>query len=160
MRCSHPHPHATGTLPESLGNLAGAVALYFGNSWLHGTLPAGIGKLTNLEHLEIGNPAWARPGGLSSISVDFSNLTRLQVLDLHANIIEGPIPVGLARLTQLYTLSLNQNYLNGGIPASLAALTSLVSCLVAGTGSSRTFSARVCSTLTRRALCFAGSPES
>ncbi|KAL0436840.1 UNVERIFIED_CONTAM: hypothetical protein Sradi_0391900 [Sesamum radiatum] len=63
--------------------------------------------------------------GLSGILPDFSSMDVLQIIDLHNNSLQGPIPDFLGRLPQLKTLNLANNQFNGSIPASLSNRTGL-----------------------------------
>ncbi|KAK4408557.1 putative LRR receptor-like serine/threonine-protein kinase [Sesamum angolense] len=63
--------------------------------------------------------------GLSGILPDFSTMDALQIIDLHNNSLQGPIPDFLGTLPQLKTLNLANNQFNGSMPASLSNKTGL-----------------------------------
>ncbi|KAL0370035.1 UNVERIFIED_CONTAM: hypothetical protein Sangu_0321600 [Sesamum angustifolium] len=63
--------------------------------------------------------------GLSGILPDFSSMDALQIIDMHNNSLQGPIPDFLGTLPQLKTLNLANNQFNGSIPASLSNKTGL-----------------------------------
>ena len=84
-----------------------------------GTLPAALGNLDRLEHLNLcGNP-------LSGTIPDLSNLTDLQILYLVRNQLSGTLPDSLGNLASLQELNLPGNQFTGAIPDSLGNLAHL-----------------------------------
>jgi len=58
--------------------------------------------------------------------------TRLRVLDLHTNELEGPIPATIGNLVELVELQLQDNMLEGALPAELSMLNNLRSFYLSG----------------------------
>ena len=77
-------------------------------------MPAEIGNLTNLQHLDFSN---AKVAG--TIPKEIGLLTNLSYLDMSSNNLIGAVPSDLSGLTSLYTLMLDSNYLSGTINCSL-----------------------------------------
>ena len=84
---------------------------------LRGPIPAELGNLTKLEHLDL-----ARNALTGSIPPELGNLTELW---LQGNLLSGPIPRGLGELANLTTLFLSGNHLSGPIPPELGNLANL-----------------------------------
>ncbi|CAA0842058.1 Somatic embryogenesis receptor kinase 1 [Striga hermonthica] len=91
-----------------------------GNAGLSGQLVGDLGKLKNLQYLELYSNNITGP-----IPSDIGNLTNLVSLDLYLNSFTGPIPDTLGKLSKLRFLRLNNNSLTGSIPTSLTNVTSL-----------------------------------
>ena len=87
---------------------------------LTGTIPAEIGALDGLTHLDLWDNLIC--GHLPS---EIGRLTSLIGLDLRDNRLEGPIPAELGTLSVLTDLNLDDNNFTGEIPSTLANLTSL-----------------------------------
>ena len=87
---------------------------------LAGTLSPGLGRLTELVSLGLGDNALSGP-----IPAELGELTDLAVLNLSRNRLSGPIPPELGRLANLVQLSLYENDLTGPIPAELGRLSNL-----------------------------------
>ena len=110
----------TGTIPAELGKLTNLDRLSLSGNGLTGTIPAELGKLTNLDEL------WLPGNGLTgTIPAELGKLTNLRQLHLSSNQMTGAIPVELGILTNLQQLSLNRNQLTGTIPPELGKLTNL-----------------------------------
>ena len=88
---------------------------------LGGTVPAGLGSLSNLRFLKM----W-RLGLTGSIPAALGNLSNLEEFRLDQNELTGSIPTGLGSLTNLRYMSLSINQLSGGIPSDFGSLSSLV----------------------------------
>jgi len=88
-------------------------------SWnrLSGSIPTGLGNLTQLEWLDLSGNALS-----GSIPSQLGNLTQLYYLNLGTNALTGSIPAGLGNLTQLTALVLSTNALTGSIPPELGNL--------------------------------------
>ena len=106
-----------------------------GNNKLGGSIPAGLGDLTNLTRLDLAynnltGPIPSTLSNLTSLNLSGnnltgsipSNLTKLTTLDLGSNRLTGPIPTNLTKLT---SLKLGNNRLTGSIPTNLTKLTTL-----------------------------------
>nr|CDM85558.1 unnamed protein product [Triticum aestivum] len=113
--------------------------IMFGNG-LHGTIPAGIGNLTSLVVLDLGeNPYLREIGNLTSLealginSVTLTGsipptigmLTKLRSLGLWNNNLTGSIPLEIGNMTELNTISLHSNYLEGQLPGAISHLRKL-----------------------------------
>ncbi|CAO2141808.1 unnamed protein product [Urochloa humidicola] len=88
-----------------------------GNAGLSGPLVPDLGRLRNLQYLEL----YAnRLNG--TIPKTLGNLTKLISLDLYKNKLTGAIPATLGAIRTLRFLRLYENHLTGPIPASLGNL--------------------------------------
>ena len=109
----------SGTLPPSLGN---AITLKrvllnkqsLGNSSFGGTIPKEIGKLKNLQILDIRDNNFS-----GSIPPELGSLSNLEVMYLSTNKLIGSIPREFGMLRNMTLLHLYQNELTGPIPAEL-----------------------------------------
>ena len=108
-----------GVYVDSRGRVVGLEL--FANR-LNGTIPAELGKLTELRRLVIAR----NYGGLTGpIPAELGNLANLERMYLYSNGLEGAIPPELGSLPSLETLSLLSNNLEGEIPRELGNLASL-----------------------------------
>ena len=108
-------------------NSSGRVTRLSLNSRLGGTIPASLGQLDALTHLEfrglryvsnVEQEDWVSMTG--SIPAELGNLSNLTFLNLSRNNLTGSIPAELGNLSQLRHLHLSQNRtLSGGIPSEL-----------------------------------------
>ena len=106
-----------GVYTNWLGNV---IELRLDENNLSGAIPAEIGQLESLEHLNLrGNQL------TGSIPLEIGNLKRLSTLILTLNSIRGTIPPSIGELTELSTLHLNANNLSGEIPDELGNLAAL-----------------------------------
>ncbi len=87
---------------------------------LAGSLPPALGRLTQLEVLDLAGNELTGP-----IPEDLGQLGQLRELYLNANKLTGPIPAALGQLAQLQYLRLNNNQLTGSIPLELGQDTQL-----------------------------------
>jgi Leucine-rich repeat (LRR) protein len=113
VSCNDANSHVTG--------------LYFYQNNLAGTLPASLGNLTELEHLDL--DGWNEANFFSPLTGDIpkelGNLSKLQSLVLSYNRLTGAIPTELGNLTNLTYLRLGSNQLTGSIPPELGNLSNL-----------------------------------
>jgi len=94
--------------------------LSIGVNNLNGTLPAELGNLTYLKHLDLtGNKL------KGNIPAQLGNLTNLTLLDLYENQLSGNIPSELGNLVKLNDLLLSNNQLTGSIPREIGNLSNL-----------------------------------
>ncbi|RVW27811.1 putative LRR receptor-like serine/threonine-protein kinase [Vitis vinifera] len=98
-----------GTLPNSLGNLPIALESFTAYACqFRGTIPTGIGNLTNLIWLDLGANDLT-----GSIPTTLGRLQKLQRLHIAGNRIRGSIPNDLCHLKNLGYLGLSSNKLSG-----------------------------------------------
>ncbi|MYC31134.1 MAG: hypothetical protein F4X65_13770 [Chloroflexi bacterium] len=110
-----------GTIPAALGNLSKLEHLDLNtNGTLTGSIPASLGNLSNLEYLDLSYNELTGP-----LPPSLGNLSKLEFWRLTSNKLTGPIPSSLGNLSKLERLELPVNRLTGSIPASLGNLSSL-----------------------------------
>ena len=109
-----------GSIPAEMGDLASLNHLDLTGNLIYGPIPPEMGRLQSLNHLELG-----QNGLKGSIPVELSALQNLDDLNLAANRLDGPIPPELGQLANLSILHLGLNELSGPIPPELAGLASL-----------------------------------
>ena len=112
----------SGTIPDSLGDLASLWSLSLWGNQLSGSIPDSLGRLTSLYYLYLSSNQLS-----GSIPDSLGDLANLWHLSLWGNQLSGSIPDRLGNLTNLRQLSLSRNQLTGGIPASLGDLTQMTS---------------------------------
>ncbi|CAN4076058.1 unnamed protein product [Withania somnifera] len=89
---------------------------------ISGTIPPGIGKLTNLFYLDLAMNQFS-----GTIPPQIGSLTKfLTKLDLSVNVLNGSIPITLGNLNNLSYLYLCENHLSGSIPAEIGKLVNLI----------------------------------
>ena len=94
--------------------------LGLGDNQLTGPIPPELGRLTNLERLQLFENQLSGP-----IPPELGQLTNLVTLNLFDTRLSGPIPPELGQLTRLTSLWLTGNQLSGPIPVELGDLTEL-----------------------------------
>jgi len=109
-----------GQIPAAIGNLTRLTHLEISTNSLNGSMPPGIGDLTNLVRLSLLNNQLS-----GSIPTELGNLSNLQGLELQGNLLTGQIPRQLGNLSNLTTIYLYDNQLSGSIPGTLGRLTRL-----------------------------------
>lgn len=115
----------SSSIPESVGNLASLEELALAHNQLSGSIPASLGNLNILRQIHLYN------NNLSgSIPASLGNLPSLRGLYLHSNALSGTIPDSLGNIATLEELDLADNQLGGGIPDSLGSLARLQTLLV------------------------------
>ncbi|TVU32575.1 hypothetical protein EJB05_24309, partial [Eragrostis curvula] len=113
----------SGSVPASIGNLTELRHLDLSNSnQLSGYIPSALGMLSKLEILDLHNSNFSGP-----VPSSLGNLARLNYMDLSCNRLSGHVPYELGRLHNLTKLSLRYNGINGSIPASIGNITGLQS---------------------------------
>lgn len=109
-----------GTIPEGIGNLTELINLELAGNYLSGEIPPGISKLSKLWQLEL-----YENGLTGKLPAGFRNLTKLEYFDASGNYLEGGLSeVGF--LTNLVSLQLFENQFSGEVPAELGDLKRLV----------------------------------
>ena len=99
---------------------ASVISLYLQGNQISGAIPAELGQLGQLQHLDLSNN---RLGG--AIPAELGQLSQLQRLILYGNQIGGVIPTELGQLSQLIYLYLGGNQIGGAIPSELGQLSQL-----------------------------------
>ena len=117
----------TGTIPAGLGSLSNLTSLILYDNQLSGEIPASLSNLSNLRGLTLYDNQLS-----GEIPASLSNLSELRELILHTNRLSGEIPATLGNLSDLEILALSYNRLSGEIPASLGDLANLQSAHFAG----------------------------
>ena len=122
----------TGRIPPTIGNLGKLTELSLRWHAMSGEIPSELGRLTNLEVLNLGmnidtlaEPKRSKTGFSGQIPPELGNLTNLRTLDLAENLLTGEIPQQLGNLVNLRFLALSKNRLTGAIPEELGNLVNL-----------------------------------
>ncbi|MED6173943.1 hypothetical protein PIB30_064457 [Stylosanthes scabra] len=111
----------SGSIPLSLSHMSNLICMNLSTNQLIGDLPTTL--FTNLTKLETLDLSLNRFSGL--IPQEIGNLTNLLTLDLSLNKMVGPIPDQIGYLNRLTSLNLNSNSINGSIPSSIGLLNHL-----------------------------------
>ncbi|OEL21004.1 Somatic embryogenesis receptor kinase 2 [Dichanthelium oligosanthes] len=90
------------------------------NMRLSGPLPAELGKLKQLQYMQLNTNNLQGP-----IPSEYGNLKNLVSMDLYSNDISGHLPRTLGNLKSLKFLRIDHNRLTGPIPRELAGLANL-----------------------------------
>ena len=126
-----PNRRFPGTIPAEIGRLRALQHLQLTGqrrvSGFQGSIPPEIGDLAELRVLDLGGNSLS-----GTIPQELARLTNLEVLDLGGNRLTGVIPSELARLVNLKRLNLGGNRLSGGIPRELSELTELRTLVLSG----------------------------
>ena len=109
-----------GSISAEVGKLTELENLDLSYNSLSGSIPTAIGKLTKLGELELGNNSLT-----GRIPNDIGKLTNLERLQLRRNSLSGSIPSAIGKLTNLEYLNLSRNSLTGRIPTDIGKLTNL-----------------------------------
>ena len=110
----------SGSIPSGIGNLSDLQTLYLQNNNLSGSIPSSIGNLSKLETLHLHSNQLS-----GNIPIEIGNLTNLIELHLHNNQLSGSIPSSIGNLSKLETLHLDNNQLTGNIPTMIENLDNL-----------------------------------
>ena len=117
----------TGTIPAGLGTLSNLTSLILYDNQLNGQIPESLGSLSNLEDLTLYNNQLS-----GQIPASLGKLSKLMGLTLHKNRLSGEIPEELGNLSNLVHLVLSDNRLSGEIPAAFGHLANLQAVHFAG----------------------------
>ena len=110
----------TGSIPAELGKLSQLRSLWLDDNQLSGNIPTELGNLSQLTYLDLsGNQL------TGNILAELGNLPQLTSLYLGSNQLTGNIPAELGNLSLLTGFRLNGNQLTGNIPAELGKLSQL-----------------------------------
>uniref|UniRef100_A0A7N2MVK8 Protein kinase domain-containing protein n=1 Tax=Quercus lobata TaxID=97700 RepID=A0A7N2MVK8_QUELO len=111
----------SGTLPNFIGNFSTSLEEFVAfNCNIIGTIPTGIGNLSNLMTLNLDDNKLVGP-----IPTTIGGMRKLQGLNLQHNRLKGIIPNDICHLRNLVELHLNQNELLGAIPTCWGNLSKL-----------------------------------
>jgi len=110
------------TIPAELGRLTNLTYLNLGDNWLGGSIPPEIWNLVKLEYLDFYYNYLT-----GSIPAELGNLVKLEYLSLACQSLSGSIPSSLGNLRNLQGLSIWGNKFTGSIPPELGNLVSLQS---------------------------------
>ncbi len=113
-----------------------------GNNML-GSLPAEIGNLTSLTHLNLGQSGNSTNVLSGAIPTSIGNLTNLQVLYLSVKQLSGLLPASIGNLASLRHLDLGDNQFTGNIPSSWFNLTQLETLILSKNSLSGTLSPQI-----------------
>ncbi|KAG5235253.1 receptor protein [Salix suchowensis] len=109
-------------VPSSFMNLSSSLtSLQLRSCGLQGELPFSLGKLKQLEYLDLGSNNFIGP-----FPDVFANHTRLAWLDLSFNSFQSPLPFSLGNQKQLSHLLLSSNEFTGQILNQFSNLTQLI----------------------------------
>ncbi len=110
----------TGTLTDSIGDLAELTFLGLLDNHITDTIPAEIGNLTKLRTVILSGNQFT-----GKIPATISNCTSLRGFFAKSNQLEGPLPPELGGCVSLVNLYLDSNQIDGNIPPELGQLGSL-----------------------------------
>ena len=109
-----------GTIPEGLGQLTELRWLHLQENRLTGSIPPELGDLAHLEQLRLGINRLT-----GTVPIELGELAELRKLDLQKNQLTGSIPPELGDLVQLEELTLGHNQLTGSVPIEIGELPNL-----------------------------------
>lgn len=107
----------SGVIPAELGKLSNLEVLELDSNLLTGAIPSTLAQLSNLTRLGLSDNYLA-----GDIPPELGQLVRLRELHLHDNKLTGEVPPTLGQLSNLRWLSLDFNQLSGEIPSELEQL--------------------------------------
>ena len=116
-----------GSLPAELGKMSDLQALFLSDNNLAGSIPPEFGNLLNLDSLGL-----ASSNLTGNIPPELGNLSNLKWLSLSENNFTGNIPPELGNLSNLKWLWMQKVGLSGKIPAELGKLSNLESIVLSG----------------------------
>ncbi len=111
----------TGTLPASLGTMQSLTHLDLFRNNLTGTIPPELGNLSNMQYMDLNHNQFS-----GIIPIELCNLSNLRRLNLSSNQLTGTIPACLGNLSLMTNISLGANQLSGSIPSELGNLSKLL----------------------------------
>ena len=122
------HNNLEGSIPDELSLLNDNLELLWlsGNA-IGGTLPAWIGKATNLQSLSLFDTSLS-----GTIPDSIYGLSKLWSLRLYGSQFQGPISTKIGNLSKLQWLWIHGNHFTGSIPSELGSLKDLEALTVHG----------------------------
>ncbi|CBI20272.3 unnamed protein product, partial [Vitis vinifera] len=126
---SIPGNNFSGHLSRKLSKLHSLKALVIFGNRFRGPIPNVFGNLTQLEILIAHSNSFYGNDLRGPVPESFANLkylSKLQVLDLSWNHLDGSIPPWIGEMENLFYLDFSNNSLTGRIPKSLTELKSLI----------------------------------
>eukprot|EP00253_Pinus_taeda_P030460 PITA_30460 len=117
----------SGTIPASLFNCTNLQLVDINDNQLCGMVPMELGKLTQLQILDLGANQLVS-GSSTSIPIltVLTNCSNLNFIDLSSNRLTGRLPFSIGRLSrEIYSLNLSENALYGEIPPHIGNLSGL-----------------------------------
>ncbi|KAF8012298.1 hypothetical protein BT93_I0439 [Corymbia citriodora subsp. variegata] len=116
----------SGQVPHSLPNATGLEDLFLTSNSFTGKVPANLGNLRNLTMVSLSNNQLQTGFDSLHFLTQFTNCTKLEVLDFGHNKFKGKIPASIANLTNtLQSLFLGSNQITGNIPPEIEKLNGL-----------------------------------
>uniref|UniRef100_A0ACD5XP32 Uncharacterized protein n=1 Tax=Avena sativa TaxID=4498 RepID=A0ACD5XP32_AVESA len=97
----------SGLIPQSLGKLVRLKEMRLFTNQLFGNLPSALSNLTNLVIVELDD------NHLTGHLLDFCKGKKLEVLLIHTNNLDGPVPKGLRDCSSLRSLGISGNKIEG-----------------------------------------------
>ncbi|KZV51083.1 putative LRR receptor-like serine/threonine-protein kinase [Dorcoceras hygrometricum] len=114
--------HFGGILPENLAHLRRLTLIRLTDNNFQGEVPSLFSFLPRLGHLHLRNNKFT---GLNFFLRSISNETKLEILDMSLNALEGKIPMSIGNLHNLRGLDMDDNHLSGPIPSSIGNMSRL-----------------------------------
>ncbi|KAH7424346.1 hypothetical protein KP509_11G003600 [Ceratopteris richardii] len=113
--------HLHGTLNAGLSRLSFLQVLILNNNDFFGSIPSSFGGFRRLERLCLAE----NPSLSGSIPEAFRGLKNLQLMDLYGNSLSGPLPSSFGMMSSLRNIHLYGNKISGPIPPSFGLLSNL-----------------------------------
>ncbi|MEK6372465.1 MAG: fibronectin type III domain-containing protein [Acidobacteriota bacterium] len=110
----------SGSIPAGIGVLTNVIDARFSNNAFTGPLPHEIGNLTNAEYVVFANNLLE-----GTIPAEIGNLKKVYSLELYGNRFTGTIPPQIGDMSGLQFLGLSFNALRGPVPPEITKLTKL-----------------------------------
>ncbi|KAK6164339.1 hypothetical protein DH2020_001203 [Rehmannia glutinosa] len=109
--------HLSGSIPIGIGKLSQLEVFELWNNTFSGPLPSDLGENAPLQWLDISSNSFS--GQIPSSLCNKGNLTKLILFN---NAFSGPIPAGLTSCASLIRVRMQNNRLNGTIPVGFGKL--------------------------------------
>lgn len=113
---SIPKKKLNGVLPASLGFLSALRHVNLRSNKLHGTLPLELFQANGIQSLVLYGNSFS-----GSVPTQIGKLKNLQILDLSQNLLNGSLPVSLMECRRLRILDLSQNNLSNSLPSGFGS---------------------------------------